>query len=137
MDLTRIPLVVIGYLGLVLVMSLWTFVVYGFDKRRAVRGGWRVSEQTLHLLALLGGWPGAYLGQRLFRHKISKVPFLMVFWLVVAIHFALAGVVAYAVLADPSPHTLRWPPWRWEGAAEPEPSISIRGVRPPPKGKAR
>lgn len=129
--------VAIAYLGLVLVMSLWTFLVYGFDKRRAVRGGRRVPEQTLHLLALLGGWPGAYLGQRLFRHKISKVPFLAIFWLVVAIHFALVGGVAYAVVAGAAQHPLPWPPSLWQAEREPEPSMTIRGVRPESPRKHR
>ena len=42
-------------------VSIVTFVVYGFDKRRAVHGGRRVPERTLHGLELLGGWPGALL----------------------------------------------------------------------------
>jgi alpha-amylase len=41
-----------------LVMSLFAFIVYASDKRAAVRGDWRVSESTLHVLELLGGWPG-------------------------------------------------------------------------------
>ena len=36
-------------------------------------------ERTLHLLALLGGWPGAILARRRFRHKTMKVPFLIAF----------------------------------------------------------
>lgn len=91
---------IVAYLGLVAVMSLWTFAAYGFDKRRAARGGRRVPEQTLHLLALVGGWPGAFFGQRFFRHKTSKLSFLVVFWAVVVIHIALVGTAAYAMLAS-------------------------------------
>ena len=58
-----------AYLGLVAVMSGVTFVAYGADKRRAAGGGRRVAERTLHLLSVLGGWPGALAGQRRFRHK--------------------------------------------------------------------
>ena len=93
---------VVAYLGLVAVMSLWTFVVYGFDKRRAARGGRRVAEQTLHLLALVGGWPGALFGQRFFRHKTSKLSFLVVFWAVVVIHNAIVGTAAYALFTSRS-----------------------------------
>lgn len=92
----------LAYLGLVAVMSLWTFVAYGFDKRRAARGGRRVPEQTLHLLALVGGWPGAFAGQRFFRHKTSKLPFLVVFWAVVVIHNAIVGTAAYALFTSRS-----------------------------------
>ena len=86
------------YVGLVLVMSLACFVTYGRDKRRAASGGRRVPESTLHLLALFGGWPGALIGQRRFRHKTNKLPFLIVFWAVVVVHVAVVGSVAYAVL---------------------------------------
>lgn len=65
------------------VVSLATFVVYGIDKRRAKQEADRVSEKTLHVLALLGGWPGAIAGQKLFRHKTSKRSFRLVFWLTV------------------------------------------------------
>ena len=87
------------YLGLVLVMSLACFVAYGWDKRRASHGGRRIPERTLHLLAFLGGWPGALLGQRFFRHKTKKLSFLIAFWAVVALHVAIVGSVAYAILS--------------------------------------
>lgn len=53
----------------VLAVSLVAFVQMGWDKRQAVKGGWRVRERTLLLTAALGGSPGAILGMRLFRHK--------------------------------------------------------------------
>jgi uncharacterized membrane protein YsdA (DUF1294 family) len=67
-------------------MSALAFGLYRIDKRRAVRGGWRISEGTLHGVELLGGWPGAWIAQRVFRHKSSKVSYLAVFWAIGAIH---------------------------------------------------
>ncbi|MBZ0092152.1 MAG: DUF1294 domain-containing protein [Sulfuricellaceae bacterium] len=69
-------------------MSAVTAVAYAWDKSRARRGGRRVSEQTLHLMAALGGWPGAALAQRACRHKTRKASFQAVFWLTVAAHLA-------------------------------------------------
>lgn len=66
--------------GLYMALSLASFIVYVGDKRAARRGDWRVSENTLHLLALAGGWPGALLAQQLLRHKSSKPEFLRWFW---------------------------------------------------------
>jgi uncharacterized membrane protein YsdA (DUF1294 family) len=57
--------------------------VYGVDKRRAEEGLWRVPEGQLHLLELVGGWPGAFLPQRRLRHKCSKVSYQVMFWLIV------------------------------------------------------
>lgn len=90
------------YLGFVGLTSFITFLLYGFDKRRAVRGGRRIPEKTLHLYALLGGWPGAFLGQRVFRHKTSKLPFLIVFWATVVVHVVIVGSLAYKWPAAPT-----------------------------------
>ena len=89
-----------AYLIVVAVMSLVCFLAYGLDKRQAVNGGRRVSEHTLHLLAFLGGWPGALLGQRQFRHKTQKVKFRIVFWMVVVLHVGIVGAVAYALFTS-------------------------------------
>ena len=64
-------------------LSLLTFVVYYADKQAAFRSGRRTPENTLHLLAFLGGWPGAFLAQRIFRHKSRKAGFQVVFWITV------------------------------------------------------
>ena len=90
---------VAAYLGLVIVMSVVSFATYGFDKRRAVTGGRRVPERTLLLLAFVGGGPGSVLGQRWFRHKTKKASFLIAFWVVVVMHIALVGAVAYRLQA--------------------------------------
>lgn len=86
-----------AYLMVVAVMSLVCFIAYGVDKRRAGTGGRRVPERTLHTMAFLGGWPGALIGQRHFRHKTQKAPFRIVFWLLVATHIGIVGAVAYRV----------------------------------------
>jgi len=92
---------IVIYLSLVFVMSLVCFAAYGLDKRRAANGSRRIPEQTLHILALLGGWPGALLGQRQFRHKTKKLSFLIVFWCVVVLHVAVVGTAAYAFFGNP------------------------------------
>lgn len=53
-------------------MSIVAWVSYGIDKKAAANKAWRVSENTLHLMELVGGWPGVYLAQRVFRHKTRK-----------------------------------------------------------------
>jgi uncharacterized membrane protein YsdA (DUF1294 family) len=88
-----------AYLSVVAVMSLVCFITYGFDKRCAARGNRRVRESTLHTLEFLGGWPGALLGQRYFRHKTQKASFLITFWLLVLLHLSAVGIVIYALSA--------------------------------------
>jgi uncharacterized membrane protein YsdA (DUF1294 family)/cold shock CspA family protein len=81
----------LAVLVLYLVASVLTFFVYAFDKSAAIRQEWRTGERTLHMFALLGGWPGAVAAQRLLRHKSAKVPFQIAFWLTVALNCAALG----------------------------------------------
>jgi uncharacterized membrane protein YsdA (DUF1294 family) len=77
------------------IVNAATILLYGYDK--AVAGGTRsrVPENVLHLLALLGGSPAAFLSQRLFRHKTVKPGFRRVFWLIVVLQATVAAVVAW------------------------------------------
>ena len=74
-----------------LVLNLLTFYLYWTDKRAARAGQWRTPENTLQLLALAGGWPGAWLAQRVLRHKSGKLSFRIVYGLMVFTHCLLLG----------------------------------------------
>lgn len=67
-------------------MSLLTFILYADDKARAKRGNWRISEKTLHLCELAGGWLGGFVAQQRFRHKSSKASYQFEFWAIVTLH---------------------------------------------------
>ncbi len=91
------------FVGFYALMSVLSFSLYGLDKRASVRGGWRTPEARLHLVELLGGWPGALLAQRVFRHKTRKTSFQVVFYLAVA---ANLGALGWLLFADGGPG---WP----------------------------
>lgn len=76
-------------------LNLLTFIAYGWDKRQAKYGLWRVPEKTLHALAFMGGTLGAYIGSRVFRHKTIKGTFRQTFWAVVMIQAILLGAVLW------------------------------------------
>lgn len=77
-------------LAVPVLLSLFAYFAYHSDKERATSGAWRIPESTLHLLALLGGWPGAFLAQRQLRHKTAKASFQIIFWTIVLTHQFLA-----------------------------------------------
>jgi uncharacterized membrane protein YsdA (DUF1294 family) len=52
----------------------------------AAKEQWRTKESTLHLFGLIGGWPGALLAQKVFRHKSRKREFQTVFWATVVLN---------------------------------------------------
>ncbi len=82
-------------LTLYLAMSLLTLALYAWDKSAARAGRRRIRERTLHLFALAGGWPGALLGRRWFRHKTRKQPFRTLFWLSVVANMAVVGYLLW------------------------------------------
>ncbi|CAM5224798.1 DUF1294 domain-containing protein [Alishewanella longhuensis] len=71
-----------------LLLSIFTYLSYWFDKRKAQAGRWRTPESTLQFMSLLGGWPGALLAQRYLRHKSQKRSFLWQFWFTVVLNLA-------------------------------------------------
>jgi uncharacterized membrane protein YsdA (DUF1294 family)/cold shock CspA family protein len=82
----KLPLLALGlYLGL----SACAFAAYAVDKSAARAGRRRTPESSLHLLGLLGGWPGALVAQLLFRHKSKKPSFRRTFWMTVVLNCAL------------------------------------------------
>lgn len=58
-----------------LLANVLTLVIYGIDKTAARKTWRRVPESTLLVFGVVGGWPGAIVGQQLFRHKTQKQPF--------------------------------------------------------------
>jgi uncharacterized membrane protein YsdA (DUF1294 family) len=81
--------------------SLVAFAAYGIDKSAARRGATRISEQTLLLLGLVGGWPGALVAQQLFRHKTRKRSFRRVFWGTVVVNVLVLAAAVYVVAGTP------------------------------------
>ena len=77
-----------------MLISVITFAVYRSDKMRAQQQQQRTPENTLHVLALLGGWSGALWAQLFLRHKSKKVSFLNVFWLTVVVNLVATGYLA-------------------------------------------
>ncbi len=84
-----------------LAASVLCFIAYAIDKSAAVAGRRRISENTLLLLGLVGGWPGAIVAQQLLRHKSVKAEFRSAFWASV-----LVNVILFIALSSPLVATL-------------------------------
>ena len=95
----NVPVTVVAAYAL---FSAVAFLMYAADKSAAEQGKWRTKESTLHTIALVGGWPGALVARRVFRHKTTKQPFRTIFWGTV-----VANCIALAVLACVGPTLLR------------------------------
>lgn len=80
----RRPVIVYG-----LIINIITFLFYRHDKAQSRVAGWRVTERHLHLCELLGGWPAAFVAQKLFHHKTRKSSYQLEFWAIVIAHEAI------------------------------------------------
>jgi uncharacterized membrane protein YsdA (DUF1294 family) len=90
------PYAIAATVGLHLVfITLITFSAYGFDKRAARNGAWRIPEKTLHSFELIGGTLGAFIAQKTFRHKTRKSSFQLIFWLVFLLQ--VSGLAFFAL----------------------------------------
>lgn len=79
-----------------LVAGVTAFVLHGVDKRAAIKGRRRIPEARLHLVELLGGWPGALAAMMLFRHKIRKPSYLAVTVVIVVVWIAVPIWIVFA-----------------------------------------
>lgn len=83
----------------ILLINFITLIIYGNDKARAENNVWRIPEQTLLMLAVLGGCYGAALGMKAFRHKTRKpvfrivVPLSACFWTAIYVYLIAKEIV--------------------------------------------
>lgn len=71
------------------VASLVGFGAIMLDKRFAQENMWRIPEATLHLIEVIGGWPGSGLAQQVFRHKTQKATYQITFWVIIVLHLVI------------------------------------------------
>jgi len=83
----------LSWLALYYCASLITYRVYAWDKLAAQNGSRRTRESTLHLMSLIGGWPGALIAQVLLRHKTRKISFLIGYWFTVIVNCTALGII--------------------------------------------
>ena len=70
-------------------INLIGLIIMGVDKRKAIKGAYRIPEATLFCVALLGGALGTTLGMRIFRHKTKHWYFVVGMPLILIIQWAL------------------------------------------------
>lgn len=88
--ISLVLLVVLIYLTIVNIVG---FAMMGIDKKKAVRGAWRIPEASLFIAALIGGSIGSILGMQVFRHKTKHwyfkygMPAILILQIIIVILF--------------------------------------------------
>lgn len=89
-------LAVVVYL---VVINVVTFVGFCIDKRRAIRGAYRIPERTLIALSFAGGALGGLVAMRLVRHKTRKwyfawgLPLFLLLQIAGLVGLKVAGII--------------------------------------------
>ena len=78
-------------------VNLLAFICFGVDKLKAKTRQWRISENTLLLIAVCGGSLGAICGMHIFHHKTRHRKFTVGIPVILFIQ-AIAAITAYTVL---------------------------------------
>lgn len=78
-----------------LIINVLAFVLYGVDKRRAIRNQYRIRESVLLWMARLGGGVESWLGIKTFRHKTKHTKFRIVVPLWIVIWVAVIAYIVY------------------------------------------
>lgn len=63
------------FIGYLVLINLAAIVLMYIDKQKARKHQWRISEDTLIGVAILGGGIGALWGMHVFRHKTKHAKF--------------------------------------------------------------
>lgn len=80
-------------LGTVLLMNILGYLSMWSDKRRAIKGKYRISEKALFIIAILGGSLGSILGMQKFRHKTKHWYFKYGMPFILMVQIVIAGIV--------------------------------------------
>ena len=81
--------------GWYVIFSLYAFISFARDKRAARRHRSRTPERHLHLLELIGGFPGAWLAIVLLNHKSRKASFIAISFLTSISNVTVVGMLIY------------------------------------------
>ena len=73
------------------VLNVISMIMFFSDKRKAVKGKWRTTENALLFSALLGPF-GATIGMHLAHHKTNKAKFKLVY-LFLILHIAIIAIL--------------------------------------------
>ena len=81
--------IILYFILYLIIINLIAFIAMYLDKRKARYGKWRIPEQSLFILALIGGSIGAIIGMYTFRHKTKKLRFSIGFPVILILQVVL------------------------------------------------
>lgn len=77
------------------IVNLAGLIICGVDKRRAVKGRWRIPERRMILTAAVGGSIGVWVGMYLFHHKTKHLKFVIGMPAILLCQLLIAAAIIY------------------------------------------
>ena len=92
-------LIFVVYATYLIILSFVTFILYHSDKKKAIRGKYRIPEKVLLLSSLFGGAYGGFLAMKIFRHKTTAEHWYFTFINIsgILLHTTLLIIVAFVL----------------------------------------
>lgn len=90
--------ILIGSISYLLIINLLGYITMWADKRKAIKGKYRIAEKTLFMIAILGGSIGSILGMNKFRHKTKHWYFKYGMPAILIVQLILIVVVGIEIL---------------------------------------
>lgn len=84
-----------------IIINMLSYAITWHDKRVATKNRdsqqpkTRISEKTLYIYAMLGGWPAGILAQQQYRHKTQKQPFKAIYWGCIIVNIGVSLFISY------------------------------------------
>lgn len=76
-----------------IVINIVAFLVMFYDKKRAINEQFRVPENVLFLLTILGGSGGIFAAMEILRHKSSKSSFKLKVSIIVLVQIVILYLI--------------------------------------------
>lgn len=87
--------VALSFFVYLLFLNILGFALMGIDKRKAIKGAFRIPEATLFIVAFIGGSIGSIAGMYTFRHKTRHFSFVYGMPAILLLQIALTVVLVF------------------------------------------
>ncbi|WP_080552384.1 DUF1294 domain-containing protein [Finegoldia magna] len=82
-----------------LIINLITFLAFLIDKRKAVHNKYRIAENVLIFLCIIGGFIGALNSMVIFKHKLYKKKFTITIPLISLIYIVVFVLISRGIFS--------------------------------------
>lgn len=88
-------IIIACFISYFIIINLFAGILSAVDKKRAIKGKYRIPESTLMLTGLFGGALAEYFVMRKIHHKTNHSKFMICLPIEIFLHIVLIALVIY------------------------------------------